>query len=72
MSVLIFFLWVTRHAARAGLFTGLVMPAVFWLAGQRGMLTWVSIPVGLVIAARFIEDWKRTYRELWLDREKQG
>lgn len=70
-GVLLFFVLVIRHAARAGLMTGLVVPVVFWLVGLRGMMTWISIPVGLVIAARYTIDWKRKYRELWLDREKQ-
>jgi glycerol-3-phosphate acyltransferase PlsY len=70
--VLVFFLLIIRHAARAGLLTGLVFPVVFWLVGLRGMITWISIPVGLVIAARYSMDWKRTYRELWLDREKHA
>jgi glycerol-3-phosphate acyltransferase PlsY len=72
VGVLLFFLLITRHAARAGLFTGLVVPVVYWLVGLHGLLTWISIPVGLVIAARFIMDWKRKYRELWLDREKRS
>lgn len=70
LGVLVLSLLVVRHAARAGFLTGLAVPLVFWLGGLRGLLTWVSIPVGLVIAARFLIDWRRTYRELWLDREK--
>ena len=30
-----------------------------------------AITGGLVIAYRFLIDWNRKYRELWLDREKQ-
>ncbi len=26
--------------------------------------------IGIVIAIRFLIDWNRQYRELWLDREK--
>lgn len=72
VGVLVFFLLVIRHAARAGLVTGLLIPLVFWLIGLRGVITWISLPVGLVIAARYTIDWKRTYRELWLDREKKA
>src|SRR5512133_1471930 len=36
VGVLVFFLLITRHAARAGLFTGLVVPLVLWLVGLRG------------------------------------
>jgi acyl phosphate:glycerol-3-phosphate acyltransferase len=69
LGVLLLLLLVVRHAARAGLFAGLVIPVVFWLAGLRGTITWISIPMGLVIAARYTIDWNRTYRRLWLDRE---
>jgi glycerol-3-phosphate acyltransferase PlsY len=72
VGVLVIFLLIIRHAARAGLFAGLLAPLVFWLIGLRGMITWISIPVGLVIAARYTVDWKRTYRELWLDREEKA
>lgn len=72
VGVLIFWVLVTRHAARGSLFAALVFPAVLWLAGFRGLMTWVSVPAGLVIAGRFIVDWNRKYRELWLDREKQA
>lgn len=72
VGVLLISLLVIRHAARAGLAAGLLVPVALWLFGLRGLLTWISIPVGLVIAARYTIDWKRTYRELWLDREKQA
>ncbi len=71
-GILILSLLVTHHAARGSLFAGLVVPPVLWLIGLHGLITWVSIPVGLVIAARYTIDWKRKYRELWLDREKQA
>ncbi len=72
VGMLVFLLLVTRHAARASLFAALVLPPVFWLTGLRGIITWISIPVALVIAGRFAIDWRRKYRELWLDREKQA
>ena len=68
--VLLFFVLVTRHAARGSLFTALIFPAVLWLVGLRGVITWITVPAGLVIAGRFMMDWNRKYRELWLDRKK--
>lgn len=59
-----------RHGARASVFTGLLMAPVFWLFGLRGIEFWIAIAGGLVIAYRFLIDWNRKYRELWLDREK--
>jgi glycerol-3-phosphate acyltransferase PlsY len=69
-GVLIFFVLVTRHAARGSLFAALVIPPILWLAGYRGVITYVTVPAALVIAGRFIVDWNRKYRELWLDRQK--
>jgi hypothetical protein len=44
---------------------------VLWLVGLRGAITWIAALAGLVLAVRFMVDWNRKYRELWLDREKQ-
>ena len=60
-----------RHSARASVFTGILMAPVFYLFNLRGMEIWIAIAGGLVIAYRFLIDWNRKYRELWLDREKQ-
>jgi len=59
-----------RHGARASIFTGLLIAPVFWLFGLRGAEFWIALAGGLVIAYRFLIDWNRQYRELWLDREK--
>jgi glycerol-3-phosphate acyltransferase PlsY len=60
-----------RHGARAGVFTGIFIAPLFWLLGLRGVELWIAVTGGLVIAFRFLIDWNRKYRELWLDREKQ-
>ena len=60
-----------RHSARASVFTGIFMAPVFYLFNMRGMEVWVALAGGLVIAYRFLIDWNRQYRELWLDREKE-
>jgi glycerol-3-phosphate acyltransferase PlsY len=59
-----------RHSARASVFTGILMAPLFYLFNLRGMALWVALAGGLVIAYRFLIDWNRQYRELWLDREK--
>jgi glycerol-3-phosphate acyltransferase PlsY len=59
-----------HHGARASVFTGILMAPLFWLLNLRGFEFWIAIASGLVIAYRFIIDWNRQYRELWLDREK--
>jgi glycerol-3-phosphate acyltransferase PlsY len=60
-----------RHSARASVFTGILMASVFYLVNLRGMEIWIALISGLVIAYRFLIDWNRQYRELWLDREKK-
>ena len=60
-----------RHSARAGVVTGILITPAFYLFNLRGMEMWVALAGGLVIAYRFLIDWNRQYRELWLDREKQ-
>lgn len=62
---------IIHHGARASIFTGILMAPLFWLLNLRGFEFWIAIAGGLVIAYRFIIDWNRKYRELWLDREKK-
>ena len=59
-----------RHGARASVFTGIFMAPMFWLFNLRGMEFWMALACGIVIAYRFLIDWNRKYRELWLDRER--
>ena len=70
LGILITLLLTIRHGARASVFTGVSMAPAFWLLGLRGIEFWVAVGVGVVIAFRFLIDWNRQYRELWLDREK--
>ncbi|PWB69987.1 MAG: hypothetical protein C3F07_18125 [Anaerolineales bacterium] len=60
-----------RHSARASVFTGIFIAPLFWLFNLRGTEFWIALAGGVVIAYRFLIDWNRRYRELWLDREKQ-
>jgi glycerol-3-phosphate acyltransferase PlsY len=71
LGLLITLLLVTRHGARASVFTGLLLAPTFWLFNLRGFELWIAIAGGIIIAIRFTIDWNRKYRELWLDREKQ-
>jgi len=70
LGILITLLLTIRHGARASVFTGISMAPVFWLLDLRGIEFWVAVSVGVVISFRFLIDWNRQYRELWLDREK--
>ena len=70
LGLLILLTLTVRHSARASVFTGVLIAPMLWLFNQRGPVFWAAIGVGLVIAFRFLIDWNRQYRELWLDREK--
>jgi len=69
LGILVSLTLVLKHSARASVFAGLLNPVVLLLIGQRGVLVWVAAATGLVLAVRFLDDWNREYRELWLDRE---
>jgi len=71
LGLLLFLLITIRHGARAGLFTGILLAPWFWLLKFRGVEFWIALAGGVVIAFRFLIDWNRKYRELWLDREKK-
>jgi glycerol-3-phosphate acyltransferase PlsY len=70
LGILISLTLIIHHSARAAVFTGIMMAPVMWLFGLHGLVFWVALATGLVIAYRFLLDWNRKYRELWLDREK--
>ena len=72
LGLLLFLTLTIHHAARASVFTGILVAPVFWLLDLRCLEFWIAIAGGLVIAFRFLIDWNRKYRELWLDREKKA
>jgi len=72
LGLLLALLFTIRHAARASVLTGLLVAPLFWLFHLRGMEMWIALACGLVMAFRFLIDWNRKYRELWLDREKSS
>ena len=61
---------IIHHGARASVLTGILITPLFWLFHLRGLELWTALACGLVMAYRFLIDWNRKYRELWLDREK--
>lgn len=72
IGLLILLVLLIRHSARAGVFTGILIGPVLWLFNIRDISFWVALGAGIVIAVRFLTDWNRQYRELWLDREKNS
>jgi glycerol-3-phosphate acyltransferase PlsY len=72
LGLLILLVLVIRHSARATVFTGILVAPVLWLFNIRDVSFWVALGAGIVIAVRFLIDWNRQYRELWLDREKNS
>jgi glycerol-3-phosphate acyltransferase PlsY len=69
LGVLVALTLTMHHAARASVIAGLICPLVLWLFNMEAETIAVSGAVGLVIALRFLGDWRRQYRELWLDRD---
>ncbi|HNH25443.1 MAG TPA: hypothetical protein PLR93_00400, partial [Anaerolineales bacterium] len=72
LGLLILLVLVVRHSARASVFAGILFAPVLWLLSIRDVAFWVAVGAGAVIAVRFLIDWNRKYRELWLDREKKS
>lgn len=70
LGLLLALLLTLRHGARASVLAGLLIAPLFWLFNLRGIELWIALACGLVMAYRFLIDWNRKYRELWLDREK--
>ncbi len=70
LATLILFVLIIRHSARATVFAGVAVAPILWLLNIRDVVFWVAVLGGVVIAIRFLIDWNRKYRELWLDREK--
>jgi glycerol-3-phosphate acyltransferase PlsY len=71
LGLLLLLLVMVRHGARASVLTGILLAPLFWVLQLRGIEFWIALAGGLVIAYRFLIDWNRAYRELWLDREKK-
>ncbi|MBP8165460.1 MAG: hypothetical protein KAX86_08450, partial [Anaerolineales bacterium] len=69
-GLLVLLVLIIRHSARARVFAGILAAPVLWLFNIRDDVFWVAAAAGLVIAVRFLVDWNRKYRELWLDREQ--
>lgn len=65
-------IWITRLVKGVDVRDpgGILLAPALWLLRLRGIAFWVAIAVGAVIAFRFLIDWNRQYRELWLDREQ--
>lgn len=70
-GIILVFTLILRHSARASVVAGILFAPALWLVGLRGLVLWIAIAVGMVVAYRFLIDWNRQYRELWLDREKK-
>lgn len=66
LGILVALTLILRHSARASL----LMAPAFWLLGLGNSSIWIAAAAGLVISFRFLIDWNRQYRELWLDREQ--
>ncbi len=71
VGFVIILMLILKHSARASVFAGLSFAPLVWLVGLRGIVVWIALGVGLVISVRYLIDWNREYKELWLDREQK-
>ncbi|MDD2921778.1 MAG: glycerol-3-phosphate acyltransferase [Anaerolineales bacterium] len=69
IGLLILCVLILRHAARASVLTGILAAPALWILNIRDLSFWAAMGVGTVIALRFLINWNRQYRELWLDRK---
>jgi glycerol-3-phosphate acyltransferase PlsY len=60
---------VVRHPARASALTGVLAAPALWIFQIRDVSFWAAFGAGIVIAIRFLTDWNRQYRQLWIDRD---
>lgn len=70
LAILVALVLIIHHSARASVVTGFLMAPAFWLLGLRDTVFWMALAIGAVIMYRFLIDWDRRYRELWLDRDQ--
>lgn len=71
LALLIFLVLTIRHSARASVVAGIFSAPTLWVFNIRDVAFWIAVSGGIVIAIRFLIDWNRKYREVWLDREKR-
>jgi acyl phosphate:glycerol-3-phosphate acyltransferase len=72
LGLLVLFVLAIRHSARASVVTGILAAPALWFLNIHDTAFWIAMGAGLVITIRFLMDWNRKYRELWLDREDIG
>lgn len=70
LLLLILLVLIFRHSARAGVIAGFLFAPVLWIFNIRDAAFYISIGAGIIVILRFLTDWNRKYRELWLDRNK--
>ena len=70
LALLIVLVLLLRHSARASVLAGLLAAPALWLFNIREVAFHIAVFGGMIIAFRFLIDWNRKYRELWLDRER--
>jgi glycerol-3-phosphate acyltransferase PlsY len=58
-----------RHSARGNFTGGLLLAPLWWVFGARPEALAIAAGVGIIVSIRATSNWKRTYRELWFDRD---
>lgn len=68
LGVVVALVLALRHSARAVVVAAPLTPMALVGLGFQGVEVWLVAVVGGVVGVRFLRDWNRKYRELWLDR----
>lgn len=61
---------ILRHSARGNIAAGLLLGPIIWLVSRSTPIALAATGGGLVVAIRSLSDWRRVYKELWLDRKR--
>ena len=72
LAILITIMLIIKHSARAALVIGIILGPLFWALGQDSLVIGIGLSTGVIIFIRFLTDWNREYKELWLDREQKN
>jgi len=61
VAILLMFILISKHRARATLITVLLLPPIFFALGFKHLTVWMITGIAVIIFFRFIKDWNRIY-----------
>lgn len=70
-GLLIILVLLLKHSARAVVVLAVSALPVFWVLGFPKDALLLTVLASLIVGVRYTTDWRRKYRELWLDRSRE-